>query len=124
MNTRALAVVAVLALGLGCGGTEPSPPVPPPPPPPPPATNTITVASNSFSPQTLNATVRGATVTWNWAGGTHNVTFEDNQGNGPTQSSGSLQRTFSSPGTFRYQCTIHSTAGNFTSGMVGSVVVP
>ena len=123
MRSR-LILLAASVLGLGCGGTSDPNPPPPPPPPPPPAANTVNVVSNSFDPQTLNATARGATVTWNWGGGTHNITFEDNVNNGPNQSSGSHQRTFSSPGTFRYQCTNHSTAGTFTIGMVGSVVVP
>ncbi len=125
MNSRFVALALSAALALGCGGsTDPVPP-PPPPPPPPPA-NAVTVASNTFTPAPLNATARGATVTWTWAGGSHNVTFEDNVNNSsdPNQTTGTHQRTFSSAGTFRYRCTNHSTAGNFTSGMVGSVVVP
>ena len=125
MNTRTIVAAAALAVGLGCGGTETGPPGPPPPPPPPPPANTVNMVGNTFDPQSINASARGATITWNWPGGTgHNITFEDNVNNAATQSSGTHQRTFSNAGTFRYQCTIHSTPGNFTSGMVGSVVVP
>ena len=61
-------------------------------------------------------------MTWTWRGsGTHNVTFEDNQNSSLTQTSGTHSRTFGATGTVRYRCTIHSS--NFTSGMVGSVVV-
>ena len=124
MRSNLVLLATSAALGLGCGGSSGPNPSPPPPPPPPPAVNTVNVSSNAFDPQALNVTARGATVTWNWQGGTHNVTFEDNVNNGPNQSSGSHARTFSTPGTFRYQCTNHSVAGNFTNGMVGSVVVP
>ncbi len=125
MNSRVVVLAFSAALALGCGGsTDPVPP--PPPPPPPPAANAVTVASNTFTPTPLNASARGATVTWTWAGGSHNVAFEDNVNNSPdqNQTTGTHQRTFNNAGTFRYRCTNHSTAGNFTSGMVGSVVVP
>ena len=51
----------------------------------------------------------------------HSVTFEDGQGGAPVQSSGAIDRTFNTAGTFRFRCTVHS--GNFTSGMIGSVIV-
>ena len=79
------------------------------------------VVDNSFIPETVT-TSRGSTVTWTWRGSAqHNVTFEDGNGSSPSQTSGTLDRTFAAAGTFRYRCTLHS--GNFTTGMVGSVVV-
>ena len=82
----------------------------------------VAVRNDFFSPGDFNTSV-GTAVTWAWNSGgvLHNVTFEDGTGNSATQGSGTHQRTFGAAGTFRYRCTIHST--NFTSGMVGSVVV-
>jgi hypothetical protein len=67
----------------------------------------------------------GETVTWTWDGyEAHDVVFEDDP-DGPASASarltGTHQRSFTTPGTYRYRCTIHSTS--FTSGMVGSVTV-
>jgi plastocyanin len=85
------------------------------------ATTAVDVRDNLFAPSAITAATQ-ATITWTWRGATsHNVTFEDGQGSSGTQASGTHGRAFSSAGTFRYRCTIHST--NFTSGMVGSVVV-
>lgn len=120
MRRVSLLVASVLVALSACGGgsTDPvSPPAPPPPPPPP---NSVSVTSNSFTPSQLTASP-GTTVTWNFQGGVHNVTFEDNQGSSADQSSGSHSRTFNNPGTFRYRCTIHSSS--FTSGMTGSVQI-
>jgi plastocyanin len=81
----------------------------------------VDVVDNSFIPETVT-TSRGSTVTWTWRGGAqHNVTFEDGTGSSATQTTGTLDRTFSAAGTFRYRCTIHSSS--FTIGMVGAVVV-
>jgi hypothetical protein len=114
IGPKLLVVLVCLAAGAAsCGGDSTSdpvvqpPPAPPPPPPPPPAPPPPS---------------RGSEVTWTWRGGTqHNVTFEDGNGSSSSQTSGTHDRTFSATGTFRYRCTLHS--GNFTSGMVGSVVV-
>jgi Tol biopolymer transport system component/uncharacterized protein YjdB/plastocyanin len=68
----------------------------------------------------------GKTVGWQWLSeNLHNVTFEDD----PTQPTSSpdqpaysqLTRTFTTPGTYRYRCTLHSSS--FTDGMVGAVTV-
>ena len=76
---------------------------------------------NFYDPANLTVSV-GATVTWTWmSGGSHSVTFEDGQGSAPVQNTGTLDRTFNTAGTFRFRCTVHS--GNFTSGMIGSVMV-
>lgn len=111
-------VLLAVGVGAGCsGGMNPSPP---PPPPPPPAANTVAVTSNQFNPAALTV-ARNTTVTWNFSGGPHNVTFEDGQGNASDRSSGSHTRTFGTAGAFRYRCTIHST--NFDSGMIGAIQV-
>jgi plastocyanin len=81
----------------------------------------VDVRDNLFTPVNLDA-LSGATVIWTWRGSDqHNVTFEDGQSPSANKSSGTHQRTFSTAGTFRYHCTLHST--NFTSGMVGEVRV-
>ena len=52
----------------------------------------------------------GDTVTWNNSGGIHNVAFNDGSFREPAQpdsSDWSVQRTFSEPGIFRYQCGLH-----------------
>jgi hypothetical protein len=124
MTVRALVTALALAIGLGCGGdTGPGtapPPAPPPPPPPAPPANTVDVSSNQFNPADLS-TSRNVTVTWRFQGGTHNVTFEDGQGNSSDQSSGTHTRQFGAAGTYRYRCTLHS--NNFGSGMAGQVSV-
>ncbi|HVG45002.1 MAG TPA: Ig-like domain-containing protein [Longimicrobium sp.] len=91
----------------------------PPPPPPPTPSVTVTTPGTSFSPQTVTI-APGGSVTWQISGATHNVTFggaAPTGGNVPdTNSGGSATRTFSTAGTYDYQCTRHS-------GMTGRVVV-
>jgi plastocyanin len=85
------------------------------------ATNAVDVRDNRFEPPNASISAGGA-VTWTWRGvNGHNVTFENGQGSSTTRTSGSHQRAFSSGGTFRYRCTIHSSS--FTAGMIGSVLV-
>ena len=74
--------------------------------------------STSFSPTTVTI-ARTASVTWQWAGLNHNVTFDAVTGapaDIPTRSTGSVSRQFNTAGTFPYQCTLHA-------GMTGQVVV-
>ena len=130
--SRLLAIAAIVG-AVACGsstGTNPPPPpppppAPPPPPPPPPApTLSVTVADNSFTPSN-GPLLSGGTVTWTWTGANnHNITFENGQGNAANQMTGTHTRTFptvTTATTFRYRCTIHSTA--FGSGMSGQIVV-
>jgi plastocyanin len=72
--------------------------------------NAVTVGNNFYSPASLSV-AQNVTVTWTWANGAvqHNVTFDDGE-HSPTQSSGSYQRTFGTPGTYPYHCTIHGAA--------------
>ena len=86
------------------------------------------VCSPSFS-QSEVVVPTGKTVGWIWVGGEsssteHNVTFEDDPtepASSPTQTSGRHIRTFTTPGVYRYRCTLHSE--NFAEGMVGTVTV-
>ncbi|MGH7752170.1 MAG: cupredoxin domain-containing protein [Gemmatimonadales bacterium] len=89
-------------------------------------TNTTAVAvGNDFFSPSCAAAGQSATVTWTWSSGgvAHNVTFEDDAqfNSPPTQTAGTHDRTFSTAGTYRYRCSIHSF--NFDSGMIGRVVV-
>ena len=55
----------------------------------------------------------GDTVTWNNAGGVHNVEFNDGaftRPPAPSSSSWSVDRTFETPGIFRYHCGFHGAA--------------
>jgi plastocyanin len=73
---------------------------------------------NAFDPSSVTITANG-TVTWNFAGVAHNVTFNNGApqgGNIPTTASASVSRTFPNAGTYPYHCTIHS-------GMSGEVIV-
>ena len=108
-----LALVAAAACS-GDGGSDTTAP----PNPTPPAANTVTVNNNFFSPANMSVAT-GTTVTWQWAQGTvdHNVTFDDGDAS-PTQASGTFARTFSTPGTYPYHCTIH-----VALGMQGTVTV-
>ena len=78
--------------------------------------NAITVSSNFYSPN-LTTVPAGTTVTWTWAGGTHDVTFDTGNLKSPTQSSGTYERRFTTAGTYDYHCSVHGAA------MSGRVVV-
>lgn len=73
----------------------------------------------TFSPPTVDI-VAGGTVTWRFASLTHNVTFDGGVSGTPTSitdaTNTSIGRTFTTAGTFTYQCTLHP-------GMRGTVVV-
>lgn len=79
--------------------------------------NAVSVVNNAFNPSRVTVPA-GSAVTWQWNSGgvAHNVTFTDGTTSG-TKSSGSYQRTFSTAGSYDYQCTIHG------ASMSGSVVV-
>ncbi|MFN2563480.1 MAG: plastocyanin/azurin family copper-binding protein [Gemmatimonadaceae bacterium] len=101
-------------------GTVPPPSAPTPTPPPPSgSTATVTTPGETFSPS--NVTIApGGTVTWQFSGARHNVTFQGTAptgGNVPDQEPGtSASRTFTAAGTYNYSCTRHS-------GMTGRVTV-
>lgn len=73
--------------------------------------------SSQWSPDDVTIDI-GDTVTWNNAGGIHNVEFNDGSYTQPAQPSSSnwsAERTFDTPGMFRYQCGFH---GSSMSGVV------
>ncbi len=80
---------------------------------------TVTTPNLTFSPATVTVGT-GATVTWQFSGATHNVTFgvlKPTGGDVPDTSPGSAaSRVFATAGTYGYECTRHS-------GMAGQVVV-
>ena len=73
------------------------------------ADQTVTASNTQFSPSDVTIDI-GDTVTWNNAGGIHNVEFDDGsytQPPTPDSSSWSVNRTFDTAGTFRYHCGFH-----------------
>lgn len=99
--------------------TTPAAPTPATPSTPAPSGSVVTTSGTSFTPATVTIAT-GATVVWNIAGATHNVTFGANKPTGgdipDTPSGGTASRTFPTSGTFPYQCTRHS-------GMTGQIIV-
>jgi plastocyanin len=94
---------------------------PPPPTAPPPsgATKTVTTPNETFSPSEVTIPA-GGSVTWQFSGARHNVTFQGAAPSGgsiPDQDAGtSASRTFALAGTYNYLCTRHA-------GMSGRVIV-
>ena len=75
----------------------------------------VSVGDNFFDPTSALVAV-GGQVTWTWNGAIgHNVTFSTSGSS--TQSSGTFSQTFSTAGSFPYQCTIHP------GTMTGTIVV-
>ncbi len=115
----ALAVAVAACSDGGYGGTDPDPD-PGPGPGDPPSNVTVQATTGSvFQPG--NAGIRtGGTVTWAFGSLGHNVTFEDVPGApaniGGANTNTSISRTFSTAGSFPYQCTLHP-------GMSGTVSV-
>lgn len=83
----------------------------------------VKATSNTFTPATVTIN-QGDSVTWNNAGGSHNVRFDDDsfvQPSPPNSSIWTVTRTFAAPASLRYHCEIHGGAGGV--GMSGRVVV-
>ncbi|HEY7685663.1 MAG TPA: Ig-like domain-containing protein [Gemmatimonadales bacterium] len=79
----------------------------------------VTVGNDFFNPTSVTIAATGVvTWTWNPGGIAHNVTFSTagSPTNIANRTTGSENRTFPTPGTFNYTCTIHA-------GMAGSVTV-
>ena len=124
--------LVLAGLALACSGSQTTNPPPPPPPPAPPGppvlSATIQVRNNVFSPETVRL-LAGGQVTWTWVGQDHNVTSVL----APTFSPNSVTElppfthgpiTFSTPGTYRYICTIHGgVSSGQTTGMRGVIIV-
>jgi len=77
----------------------------------------VAISNFSFSPQAISVKA-GAEVTWtNHDADAHTVTFDaDRTGSQAFQNGDSYRQTFSTPGTYRYHCSIHPY-------MVGEVIV-
>lgn len=108
-----VAIASVLALGLvltACGGDgdESGEPLEP---------GVVEVDDNFFRPETIRITT-GETVTWRWVGNiAHNVIHDGpDEFRSKTQTKGTFEHTFDSPGEYDYVCTLHT-------GMDGTVVV-
>lgn len=124
--TSTILFTAIIACGGGGAVVDPGPgeTTPPgetaPPLAPPGATNAVVTTPNlTFAPRTLTVTP-GTTVTWRFSDARHNVIFgalKPSGGDVPdTEPGGTAARTFSTAGTFDYQCSRHS-------GMTGQVLV-
>lgn len=82
-----------------------------------PGTNTVTIANYAFNPSTLTVS-NGTTVTWiNNDNTAHTVTSA--QGlfhSGPLNKGQNFTYTFTTPGTYNYSCSIHTS-------MKGAIIV-
>jgi len=112
----AMAVASLFACGGGGDSTAPpSQGVNTPPP-----VGGISVTNNAFSPTSKSVAV-GTTVRWAWNSCTgdpyyggqtctgHSVTFDDGSGSA-VQDQGTFNRTFDTPGTYSYHCSVHGAA--------------
>jgi plastocyanin len=75
------------------------------------ASATVNATSSfGFNPTNVTITANGV-VTWNFGSTTHNVTFDNaapTDGNIGNTANSSASRTFPTPGTYQYHCTIHA----------------
>ena len=78
-------------------------------PPPSVAEGEVLVKSVSFTPNEVRTTV-GKAVTWRFDDGglEHTVTEDNNAFDSGRMSSGTYSRTFETPGTVNYHCTVHA----------------
>jgi plastocyanin len=96
----AVALAAAVSLTSACGGGSNKPAATLNGP-------TVLVRALSFDPDKIDAKV-GETVIWKWEDrNPHNVTFPNFHSS--TKSSGTYTHTFSSPGDYKYHCTLHPT---------------
>jgi plastocyanin len=80
----------------------------------------LTTNALTFSPASVEL-VAGGTITWNFNGVGHTVTFSQAQGapsNIPLTFSTNVPRTFNTPGTYAYHCEIHT-----SPPMAGTIIV-
>jgi plastocyanin len=124
----AFVLLAVASLS-GCGGSGGGTTAPPnngvntPPP-----VGGISVSNNTFSPGTKTVAA-GTSVRWAWNSCTgdayngqtcvqHSVTFDDGTSSSALQDQGTFEKTFSTPGTYTYHCSVHGSLG-----MTGTITV-
>lgn len=112
--------VSLLACGGGGGGGNPVGSNPPggTPPSQPVANATIGTTATTFNPDQV-ALVKGGTVVFNIGAVAHNVIFAKvtgAPGDIPVTSNTQVSRTFSTEGSFAFDCTLHA-------GMSGTVTV-
>lgn len=116
-HRQTVLIAALMAGAAACGGgssysTGPGGGNPPP-------ANTVDATNSlTFDPSSLTVS-SGTAVTFAFAGVQHTVTFTPMTGapaDIPLSSNTSVSRTFSTPGTYPYHCTIHSQ-------MTGTIVV-
>ena len=116
---------------VGDGGEPPPPPPPPsppppPPPPPPPGTGDVSIIDNDFAPATMTVSA-GSTVRWvNNGILPHTATAAGQFDSGILMAGETWSRTFDSPGTFNYICTLHPemTATVLVTGSDGAAPAP
>ena len=88
---------------------------------PAPKTVTVEVTSYEFKPAALTVEA-GTTVVWKNQTGRHTVVADEQGYQSETLAPGQdFQRTFSTPGNFKYYCSIHGGAGG--AGMSGTITV-
>jgi plastocyanin len=117
-NTRILATASLLTLA-ACGSSSVYGTTSPPPSTQPSGTVDAT-AGLAFTPRTVTISA-GQSVTFRFSSVAHDVIFDTQNTGTPTDIGGgntnvSIQRTFTTPGTYQYHCDIHPS-------MTGSVVV-
>jgi plastocyanin len=85
------------------------------------AGKTVTLTNFQFTPKLITVKA-GSTVTWVNKEGTHSVNADDDSWSSPTLKAGqSFSHQFDTPGTFRYHCSFHGSAGG--GNMAGTVRV-
>jgi len=87
----------------------------------------VSASGVEFYPDVVTLTATVHVVTWGFlANGPHSVTFEDGAPGSGGRTTGAWSRDFTgaTPGTYRYRCDYHTVGGSYTTGMVGSVIVP
>ena len=72
-------------------------------------------SANWYFAPTPDTVAAGTSVTFTWSGGAqHNIHFDAvaaPEDSIPTSNSSSVSRTFTTPGTYNYHCTIHPMSG-------------
>jgi plastocyanin len=89
--------------------------------PAPAAGATVSISNFQFAPKVVRIKA-GDEVTWQAREGSHTVTADNGSFESPTLSAGkSFSHKFATPGTYRYYCSFHGSAGGHD--MAGTVIV-